>query len=93
MRKTGITEADLEYERNLGYRNGWNSGFSFSVCYGAAALVLHRSYGWKAVEIKRFIERVNDLRYEEITDMDILERARNEAGVDVSGLAKAPPQA
>ena len=56
-------------------------------------MVLHRSYGWKAVEIKRFIERVNDLRYEEITDMDILERARNEAGVDVSGLAKAPPQA
>lgn len=91
MRKSGITQTDLEYERKLGYKNGWNSGFSFSVCYGAAALILHRSYGWTPTAIASYLERVNDLRYDEITSEDILERAKEEAGVDVSHLAKAPP--
>ena len=90
MRKSGITQTDLEYEKDLGYKNGWNSGFNFSVCYGATALVLHRSYQYTPSEIEPFIERVDDLRYEEITAEDILERAREEAGVDVSQLAKEP---
>ena len=89
MRKTGITEADLQYERELGYHNGWNSGFSFSVCYGAAALVLYRDYNFTPSEIEVLIDRLEELRYEEISTADILERAREEAGVDVSELGRA----
>ena len=89
MRKTGITEADLAYERELGYHNDWNSGFSFSVCYGAAALVLHRDYNFTPSEIEVLIDRLEELRYEEISTADILERAREEAGVDVSELGRA----
>ena len=89
MRKTGITEADLAYERELGYHNDWNSGFSFSVCYGAAALVLHRDYNFTPSEIEVLIDRLEELRYEEISTADILERAREEAGVDVSEVGRA----
>lgn len=88
MRRSGITPSDLTYERDLGYKNGWNSGFAFSVCYGAVAMVLHRQYGWAAAQIENFIERVEELRYEEITVEDIVARARKEADVDVSGLVK-----
>ena len=89
MRKTGITEADLQYERELGYHNGWNSGFSFSVCYGAAALVLHRDYNFTPSEIEMVIERLEELRHEEISAADIIQRAREEVGVDVSELGRA----
>ena len=89
MRRRGITEADLAYERELGYRNGWSSGFSFSVCYGAAALVLYRDYNYAASEIEAFIDRLEELRYEEISAADIIQRAREEDGVDVSELGRA----
>lgn len=88
MKATGITAADLAYERDLGYRNGWNSGFNFSICYGAAAIILSRQYEFRTDAIERFIERLEELRYEEISTENILERARQEAGVDVSGLVK-----
>ena len=87
MKATGITAADLAYERDLGYRNGWNSGFNFSICYGAAAIILSREHGWKTEEIEGFIERLEELRYEEISAADIIERAKRDAGVDVSELA------
>ena len=77
----------MAYERDLGYRNDWNSGFNFSICYGAAAIVLSRQYGWKTEEIEGFIERLEELRYEEISAADIIERAKRDAGVDVSELA------
>ena len=86
LKRTGITSSDLEYERQLGYRNGWNSGFNFSICYGAAAIILSRQYKYTSDAVERFLERVDELRYEEISTEDILDRARQEAGVDVSGL-------
>ena len=89
MRKTGITEADLQYERELGYHNGWNSGFSFSECYGAAALVLYHDYNFTPSEIEVFIDRLEELRYEEISAADIIHRAREEAGANVSELGRA----
>ena len=85
MRRTGITKADLEYEKRLGYSNGWNSGFFFSTCYAALAIVLHEK-GADAILIENTIERLEELRYEEITAHDILMHCVNETGVDVSNL-------
>ena len=85
IKKTGITKADLEYEAEIGYQHGWNSEFFHSACYAAVVLVLKEVYGWKSDIIETFIDRVNDLRYEEITRADILERAMKETGIDVEG--------
>ena len=75
-----------EYERKLGYSNGWNTGFYFSACYAAVALALAEFN--HAGEAAAFIDRLEELRYEEITAQDIVDRAGNEAGVDVSGMVR-----
>ena len=87
MRRSGITEKDLEYEKQIGYKNGWNTGVGMSVCYGCAALVLHRFHRMQAGEIEQFIERVAALEDEEISAQDIIERALRETDVDVSEIA------
>ena len=86
MRKTGITQADLEYEKQIGYSNGWNTGFYFSACYATVALAL--SEHGHGEDVEAFIFRLEELRYEEISASDIIERAAEEAGVDVSGMVK-----
>lgn len=86
MKRSGITEADLEYERQTGYQNGWNSAFHFSACYAALGIVLHAEKGFDAQEIEAFVDRVVEVCDEEISVADILERAEREAGVDVSEL-------
>jgi hypothetical protein len=83
MKKSGITKADLEYEAEIGYQHGRNSELFHSACYAAVVLVLKAVYGWDRDRIERYIDRVNDLRYEEITRKDILERAMKETGIDV----------
>ena len=84
MKKSGITEKDLAYERELGYQHGRNSEFFHSACYAAVVLVLKEKHDWPPERIETFIERINDLRYEEISRVDILERAQRETGIDVS---------
>ena len=84
--KSGITKADLEYESEIGYQHGRNSEFFHSACYAAVVLVLKEEYGWARDLIETFIDRVNDLRYEEISREDILERAMKETGIDVEGI-------
>ena len=88
MKKSGITEADLEYERNVGYDAGWNTGFGYSVCYASLALGLKRTFQSSAEEIEGIFDRIGELEYEEISAADIIERAKVEAGVDVGDLAK-----
>ena len=86
MKKSGITKADLEYEAEIGYQHGRNSEFFHSACYAAVVLVLKEVYGWDRDRIERYIDRVNDLRYEEISRADILARAMRETGIDVEGI-------
>ena len=88
MRKTGITERDLEIERQEGYRDGRNEPFYLSSCYAAVGIVLHRLHDYNAAEIESFLDRVAEITDEEISSEDIIERARTEAGVDITGLAK-----
>lgn len=87
MRKTGITEKDLEYERKIGYSNGWNTGAGMSVCYACASLALHRFHGSGKDEIEAFLERIAEIEDEEISAHDIIERAIRETDVDVSEIA------
>lgn len=88
MKRTGITPKDLEYERKTGYQNGRNREFYLSACYAAVALTLFHEHGASTSEIECFLDRIGEITDEEITTVDILERARNEAGVDVEGMAK-----
>ena len=88
MQRSGITEKDLAYEKELGYRNGWNSGFDYSVCYAALALVLYNTFHCSASEIEEFIEKSVEISDSEISAEDILERARVETGVDVSRMTR-----
>ena len=92
MRKTGITERDLEIEREEGYRDGRNEPFYLSSCYAAVALVLHDQHSCGPGEIESFLDRVAEITDEEISADDIIERARQEAGVDVSEMATISPE-
>ena len=87
MRRTGITKHDLEIERQEGYRDGRNEPFYLSSCYAAVAIVIHRLHDYNAAEIESFLERVAEICDEEISAEDIIERARQEAHVDVSQMA------
>lgn len=50
------------------------------------AIVLHRLHGYNASEIESFLDRVAGICDEEIS-VEIVERARKEAGVAITGLA------
>ena len=89
MQKTGISQKDLEYERDLGYNNGWNSEFHYSACYSALALALHSIFKCGAEEIESVFVLAQEIGDEEITVADIYERCRTETGVDVSQMASA----
>lgn len=91
MQKSGITAADLEYERQLGYKHGQNCGFFGSACYAAAAIALKRVFNCDADEIESFIERTVEIQEEEISVADILERCERETDVDVSGMIGPDP--
>ena len=92
MQKTGITERDLAIEREEGYRDGRNEPFFLSSCYAAVALVLHDQHSCGPGEIESFLDRVAEITDEEISVDDIIERARQEAGVDVSEMATITPE-
>ena len=84
MQKSGITAADLEYERQLGYKHGQNCGFFGSACYAAAAIALKRVFNCDADAIEEFFDRAVEIQEEEISVADILERCERETDVDVS---------
>lgn len=88
MRSTGITEKDLEYERTTGYDIGWNSQFFMSACYAAAALALNKEFGTVGDATEEFLARIGEITDEEISVADIVERAKQEVGVDVGQLAR-----
>ena len=86
MRKTGITQSDLEEEKQIGYQHGWNTQFFLSACYAAAALALHEMYNSTSDQIERFLERIEEITDSEISRKDVLDRCHQETGLEVSGL-------
>lgn len=89
MMRTGITERDIEENRKAGYAAGWKTQFFLSSCYASVAIVLHTLHSWDAAEIEAFLERISEIQDEEISATDIIERAKEEAGVDVSEITQA----
>ena len=98
MMRTGITARDIERERETGYYMGRHSGFYLSAGYAGVALLLCSSFpgggdgapphqSLTPSEIESFLERMEEISSEEISVADILERARNEAGIDASAVA------
>ncbi len=51
------------------------------------ALSLHSLHNRNAAEIESFLDRVAEITDDEISVEDIIERAQQEAGVDVSEMA------
>ena len=86
MQRTGITEKDLEYEKEVGYENGWNTQFYLTACYAAAALAMKEKYGLTKEQIESVLDRATEVSEEEISRGEILERCARETGLDVSGL-------
>ena len=102
MMRTGITSRDIELERESGYYYGRNSGFFLSAGYAGVALLLSRpsfpadgANGEDAIhlegvgqsDIESFPDRMEEISSEGICVSDILERAKNEAGIDASTAA------
>jgi hypothetical protein len=87
MKKTGITQKDVEYERQVGYDHGRNSEFHLSGCFAAAALSLAHTTS----VIETFLSRIQEVMDEEISAADILERCQVETGADVSRLVTNTP--
>ena len=92
MKRTGITQRDLEIEAQIGYEDGRGQPFHLSSCYAAVAILLSRLHGCGKDEIESFLERIAEIVDEEISVDDIVERAKREAGVDVSQMAKVTGQ-
>ena len=72
MKKTSITQKDVEYERQVGYDHGWNSEFHLSAYYAATALSLSQTTS----VIETFLSRIQEVMDEEISAADILERCQ-----------------
>lgn len=88
MTRTGITERDLKDNREAGYAAGRHSQFFLSSCYASVVLVLKSLHGFERGEIEAFLDRITEIQDEEISAVDIIERAKEEAGVDVSEIAQ-----
>ncbi len=59
-----------------------------SVCYSDAALTLVHKHGATTSDIGSFIDRIGEITDAEISATDILDRAKEEASVDVGEIAK-----
>ena len=92
MKRTGITQRDLETEAQIGYEDGRNEPFYLSSCYAAVAILLSRLHGCGKDAIESFLERIAEITDEEISVEDIVERAKREAGVDISQMARVTGQ-
>lgn len=102
MMRTGITARDIELERESGYYYGRNSGFFLSAgfavghCYSRdlrpstdgenGGNTVHLK-GIGQSDIESFLDRMEEISSEEICVFDILERVKNEAGIDASAVA------
>lgn len=83
--KNGITKEDLktEYERGRSDAQKDLTRFTMRFFYSAAAIASHRLFGFGETRICRLLDDIQLIMTEEITTCDIIQRCRDETGVDI----------
>ena len=83
--KNGITKEDLktEYERGRSDAQKDLTRFTMRFFYSAAAIASHRLFGFGETRICRLLDDIQLIMTEEITTCDIIQRCKDETGVDI----------
>lgn len=83
--KNGITKEDLktEYERGRSDAQKDLARFTMRFFYSAAAIASHRLFGFGETRIYRLLDDIQLIMTEEITTCDIIQRCKDETGVDI----------
>lgn len=85
MEKNGITKEDLKAEYNRGYATARKdlTVFYVRMFYSAIAISLHKLFGFGETRIVRVLQDVQETMTFEICTGDIIERCREETGIDI----------
>jgi len=85
LERNGITAKDLEKNYNLGYNAAlrWSSEYVQPFFYSAIAIAAKRTLKFGKERTLRLMHYVQQVMLEEITTGDILERAKQETGIDI----------
>jgi hypothetical protein len=86
MEKNGITKEDLKAEYNRGYAAARRdlTVFTMRMFYSAIAISLHRLFKFGEARILRVLDDVQWIMTEEICTDDIMQRCRDETGIDIT---------
>ncbi len=86
MEKNGITKEDLKAEYNRGYAAAHRdlTVFTMRMFYSAIAISLHRLFKFGEARILRVLDDVQWIMTEEICTDDIMQRCRDETGIDIT---------
>lgn len=85
MEKNGITQEDLKAEYERGYASARRdlTVFYIHMFYSAIAISLHKLFGFGEKRIVRVLQDVQETMAWEICTDDIIERCREETGIDI----------
>ena len=85
LSRNGITPKDLEDEFKRGYDTARKelTGFTMRMFYCAIGLATHELYGHGETRIIRTLDRVQEIMTEEICTADIMQRLKQETGIDI----------
>lgn len=85
LSRNGITPKDLENEYRRGYDDARKdlTSFTMRMFYCAIGLATHELYGHGETRIIRTLDRVQEIMTEEICTADIMQRLKQETGIDI----------
>lgn len=86
--QNGITQQDVDKAREEGYNAGRLEVVRYYMenIYAAAGIAAHSQFGFGGVRIERLLREMHRVLSEEICTDDILQRLRDETGVDVKAV-------
>ena len=85
LSRNGITPKDLENEYRRGYDDARKdlTSFTMRMFYCAIGLATHELYGHGETRIILTLDRVQEIMTEEICTADIMQRLKQETGIDI----------
>lgn len=85
IERNGITAEDLKANYDLGYHDAlvWGTEYFQPFFYAAIAIVAKRELKYGKTRNLRLLHEIQQTMLEEITVYDILERAKQETGIDI----------